>query len=229
MLIISAPISGSFGGFREHLPALQLAYANPVVRQLLIEMHVIFEKCRQMTQHERLDTIGTLSISREYRSALLHCAAEVNDDENVYMRDFTIWTLFETMFFKQGGGPLPVLFNCYGILKRAVIWTLRSRFVKKLIVPFPDTPICLDLILWSEESFTFIDRLVQKASNELDEGLSVGEGSYWRAVCLVLIGCRFDICINFLRMLKGDKAAERLINMLSSLDWNWLRDEGKVS
>ncbi|PIO76088.1 hypothetical protein TELCIR_01858 [Teladorsagia circumcincta] len=189
----NVPISGSFGGFREHLPALQLAYANPVVRQLLIEMHVIFEKCRQLTQHERLNTIETLSISREYRSALLHCAEEIEDEENIHMRDFTIWTLFETMFFKQG-----------------------------------DTPICLDLISWSTESFTFIDRHVQKASKELVDGVPVGQGSYWRAVCLVLIGCRFDICVDFLSMLKGDKAAERFINILSSLDWNWLTNEGKI-
>ncbi|XGW09750.1 hypothetical protein V3C99_011766 [Haemonchus contortus] len=190
----NAPISGSFGGFREHLPALQLAYSNPVVRQLLIEMHVIFEKCRQLTQHERLNAVETLSISREYRSALLHCAEEVGEEENVHMRDFTIWTLFEAMFFKQG-----------------------------------DTPICLDLISWSTESFTFIDRNVQKASKDLAEGSSVGEGSYWRAVCLTLIGCRFDICIDFLSMLKGDKAAERFNNLLSGLDWNWLNDEGKIA
>ncbi|VDN25740.1 unnamed protein product [Cylicostephanus goldi] len=180
--------------FHEHLPALHLAYSNPIVRQLLIEMHVIFEKCRQSAQLGRITALETLSISREYRSALLHCADEIGgDDENVYMRDFTIWTLFETMFFKQG-----------------------------------DTPICLDLISWGLESFTFIDKLVQKAFKELDEGVDVGGGSYWRTVCMTLIGCRFDTCIDFLSLLKGDKAAERFINILSNLDWNWLTDEGKI-
>ncbi|KAK5985594.1 Nuclear pore complex protein Nup85 [Trichostrongylus colubriformis] len=178
---------------RERSSALRLAYASPVIRQLLIEMHCVFEKCRQLTQHERLNTVETLSISREYRSALLHCAEEVGGEENIHMRDFTIWSLFETMFFKQG-----------------------------------DTPICLDLISWGMESFTFIDRLVQKASNELLEDTKVGDGCYWKTVCNLLIGCRFDTCIDFLNMLKGDKAAERFTNLLSSLDWNWLTDEGKI-
>ncbi|KAK6736912.1 hypothetical protein RB195_019542 [Necator americanus] len=189
-----APISGSFGMFHELVPTLQLAYSNPVIRQLLIEMHVIFEKCRHSAQLGRMTTLETLSISREYRSALLHCADEIGgEDENVHMRDFTIWSLFETMFFKQG-----------------------------------DTPICLDLISWGLESFTFIDKLIQKTFKELDEGVAVGCGSYWRTVCMVLIGCRFDTCIDFLSLIKGDKAVERFITVLSSLDWNWLTDDGKI-
>ncbi|KHJ97202.1 hypothetical protein OESDEN_02818 [Oesophagostomum dentatum] len=90
-----------------------------------------------------------------------------------------------------------------------------------------DTPICLDLISWGLETFTFIDKLVQKTFKELDEGVDVGAGSYWRTVCMTLIGCRFETCINLLSLLKGDKAAERFINLLSNFDWNWLTDEGK--
>ncbi|RCN43548.1 hypothetical protein ANCCAN_10447 [Ancylostoma caninum] len=45
---------------------------------------------------------------------------------------------------------------------------------------------------------------------------------------MVLIGCRFDTCIDFLSLLKGDKAAEKFISVLSNLDWNWLTDEGKI-
>ncbi|KJH44509.1 Nup85 Nucleoporin [Dictyocaulus viviparus] len=176
-------LGGSFCGFREHLPSLQLVYANPVVRQLLIEMHVVFEKCQELSRSQRLTNIETLSISREYRSALLHCAEEIDDEENVYMRDFTIWSLFETMFFKQG-----------------------------------DTPICLDLISWGIDSFTFIDKYVRKAAKELDEGMSVGEGSYWRAISkldrwkhdlsLLLTSGAFDSNKNILflsHLLHGDR------------------------
>ncbi|KAJ1347511.1 hypothetical protein KIN20_002584 [Parelaphostrongylus tenuis] len=190
----TAPPSGCFHGFREHSPSLQQVYANPVVRQLLIEMHIVFEKCQQLSRHEPLSNEETISISREYRSALLHCANEIEEDENMYIRDFTIWSLFETMFFQRG-----------------------------------NTPICLDLISWGIDSFIFIDKVVQKASKELDEGISVGDGSYWRAVCLVLIGCRFDICIDFLALLKDDKAAGRFRSLLSSFEWSWLMDVGEMS
>lgn len=45
-----------------------------------------------------------------------------------------------------------------------------------------DTPICLDLISWGMVSFSFVDRVVQKAFKELDDGVPVGDGNYWRAV-----------------------------------------------
>ncbi|ETN81749.1 hypothetical protein NECAME_08289 [Necator americanus] len=100
---------------------------------------------------------------------------------------------------------------------------LKQCFSSKEILQF-----CLDLISWGLESFTFIDKLIQKTFKELDEGVAVGCGSYWRTVCMVLIGCRFDTCIDFLSLIKGDKAVERFITVLSSLDWNWLTDDGKI-
>ncbi|WKX94786.1 hypothetical protein Q1695_011783 [Nippostrongylus brasiliensis] len=184
---------GSFGGFHERIPEIRVAYSNPVLRQLLIEMHFIFEKCQQLSQHERLNAVETLSISREYRSALLHCVKEIgSESEEIFMRDFTIWSLFETMFFSQG-----------------------------------DTPICLDLISWGMESFSFIDKVVLKASKELDDGVSVENGTFWRAVFLLLLGCRFDVCIDFLNVLKGDEAATRFVKILESFDWKWIADEAK--
>ncbi|VDM59752.1 unnamed protein product [Angiostrongylus costaricensis] len=43
-----------------------------------------------------------------------------------------------------------------------------------------------------------------------------------------MIGCRLDICIDFLALLKNDKAAGRFRNLLSSFEWNWLLDEAKA-
>uniref|UniRef100_A0A158PBP1 Nuclear pore complex protein Nup85 n=1 Tax=Angiostrongylus cantonensis TaxID=6313 RepID=A0A158PBP1_ANGCA len=50
-------------------------------------MHVIFEKCQQLSRHVRLNNVETLSISREYRSALLHCAEEIEEEENMSKLD----------------------------------------------------------------------------------------------------------------------------------------------
>ncbi|VDO56770.1 unnamed protein product [Haemonchus placei] len=77
--------------------------------------------------------------------------------------------------------------------------TKKRNGVGKLFKTSLDTPICLDLISWSTESFTFIDRNVQKASKDLAEGSSVGEGSYWRAVFLLfLLSLGWTLCCGFI-------------------------------
>uniref|UniRef100_A0A1I7XP74 Nuclear pore complex protein Nup85 n=1 Tax=Heterorhabditis bacteriophora TaxID=37862 RepID=A0A1I7XP74_HETBA len=175
------PTTGSFEDLRERITSQKLVYSDPLVQRMLIEMHSVFEKCRNITRvNNKMSSDETLSLSREYRS-VLHSSCEAGEDETgVFSRDYALWSLFEAMFFKAG------------------------------------------------ESFSFLANVVQKASIEIDEGVPIDQSSYWRAVCVVLICCRFDICIDFLRLLKGDSAAETFIEVISSLNLMWLTDETKI-
>ncbi|CAI4224166.1 unnamed protein product [Auanema sp. JU1783] len=96
------PQSGKFLGLYKSRSIEAELYAHPTVRRLIVEMHVVFDEARRKRQISgKFNSDNTLSLSRNYRS-ILRGAADENNPDDTYIRDFTLWSLFETMFLKGG-------------------------------------------------------------------------------------------------------------------------------
>ena len=90
-------------------------FSDQKIREMIVELHGIFSEC-----HEGLKTTGKLDnneyvcsfdilncfrslyLSQKYRS-VLRSVANINDPNDLHMRDATLWAIYECMFLKTGG------------------------------------------------------------------------------------------------------------------------------